>query len=333
VALAEAASVASFVRFLEPRLSECIGAAAAGAIAARARSLPLDVQRELGFELPLARSGGQVDLSLRIAPAVALRRLARFGGEDRELAELLRLLASEDELVAKSANWLEYDIGTDAAPQPSLFARPSGERSAVPLAQAVGAPEPGRRSLQRLVDALGPEGRVAYVAVMRRAEHELRALLVSQDGEPAQVLDALERCGWPGDRSAVEDVFTRYGPLAARWALGIGFDRDGAFLERTGIELHLGPAAEAEQMLTRLEADALAVAGTWSRLMSWDGYRIDPSGDSAPEALRAVAALSGGRVVTAVRRRIHHVKVTIDPGAVLTAKAYLSAGHVLGTPP
>jgi hypothetical protein len=333
VALAEEASVAAFVRFLEPRLSECIGPAAAAAISARARSLPLDAQRELGFEVPLAPEPGRVDLSLRLPPPSALRRLDGFGGEDLELAELLRLLASEDGLVAKSANWLEYDIGADEETPPSLFARPSNERSAVPLSRALGAPESGERSLQRLVDALGHDARVAYVAVMRRREHELRVLLVSRGGEPAGVLEALEQCGWPGDRRVVEDVFKRYGPHAVRWALGVGFGSDGAFLERTGIELHLGPAAQAEQMVTRLEADELAAAGTWSRLMSWDGHRIDPTGESAPEAFRAVAALSGGRAVTAVRRRIHHVKVTIDPGAALTAKAYLSAGHVLGTPP
>jgi hypothetical protein len=321
------------VRFLEPRLSECIGAEAAEAIAARTRSVPLDVQRELGFEVPLAEGPGQVDLSLRLAPPNVLRRLDGFGGDDRELTEFLRLLATEDELVATTANWVEYDIGPGEAARPSLFARPANASSAVPLAHALGAPASNAPSLQRLVDALGPDERVSYVAVMRRREHELRLLLVSRRADPAGALEALAECGWRGDPRGVEEVFARYGSLAARWALGVGFSSDGAFVERAGIELHLGSAEQAEQMVKRLEADGVAAAGSWARLKSWDGRRIDLGGESAPEAFRAVAALTGGRAVMAVRRRVHHVKVTVDPGAAPTAKAYLSAGHVLGTAP
>ncbi len=344
MALAEDTSVARFVRFLEPQLSDCLGAAAVEPILARSTSLPLDLIRQLGFELPLAPERAPADLSVRLPPPAALRRLEGFGAADRELAELLRLLTSENQLVAKSANWLEYDIGTDGEDRPSLFARPSNKRSVAPLARALGAAAPAQTSLQRLVDALGPDERVPYVAVMRRRKHELRVLIVSQRGELSPVLEALEECGWAGDSHVVEEVFTRYAPLhrgppappaaefSVTWALGVGFGSDGGFLERTGIELRLGSAAQAEQMLTRLEGDDLAAAGTWSRLMAWPGHRIDPTAESAPEAFRAVSALTDGRAVTAVVRRIHHVKVAIDPGAALTVKAYLSAGHVLAAP-
>jgi hypothetical protein len=112
-------------------------------------------------------------------------------------------------------------------------------------------------------------------------------------------------------------------------SLAAGFDKDGSLLPRVGVELQLPALSNAERVFEALTSDGLSDGPTCARLLGWHGHRIDHAGEASPAGFGALKALRRGRVIPAVVRRIHHVKLTLEPGRPVTAKAYLGARYKL----
>ncbi|MBV8988621.1 MAG: hypothetical protein JO372_08675 [Solirubrobacterales bacterium] len=328
MAIAGAATVADLIRFLEPDISRCLGTAPTAAIRMRAQSLPLGPFRLLGLEIPLSVPAAPVDLLLQLAPAVALRAVAASLSAGNELASLLAVLTHRhhEHFGEVGDAWLEYDIGSGDGRRPSLFAGPAKPTLAVAVARILHANPAAEAGLQRLVEALGNDDRVQQIGVMHgRRQPELRCVLTSSGTGAASAMRALARVGWPGDLAALADVLLQYGPLGSRQSVGIGFDSGGELSVAVGVELLVPGRPDAERLLRRMEDDGLAAPGATSRLLAWHGHALDPAGDGAPDAFRALSALTRGKAVPAVIRRIHHIKLTLAPDRTLAAKAYLGA--------
>jgi hypothetical protein len=328
VAIAGAETVADLITFLEPDISRCLGSGPTAAVRARAQSLPLGPFRLLGLEIPLAEPAAPVDLLLQLAPAVALRPVAASLDGGNELASLLTVLTDphHEHFGEVGDAWLEYDVGSGDGRRPSLFARPAKATLAMPAARILRANPAAEAGLERLVDALGNDDRVQQIGVMHgREQPELRCVLASGGTGAGFAVGALARVGWPGDLARVADVLLRYGPLGRLRSLGIGFEPQGDVSIAIGVELHVPGRADAERLLRRMEDDGLAAPGASSRLLAWHGHALDPAGEGTPAPFHALAALTRGKAVPAVIRRIHHVKLTLVPDRALAAKAYLGA--------
>jgi hypothetical protein len=332
VAVGGGTTVGALLRFLEPHVSDCIGAGPAAAIRLRADRLPLAGFRLIGLELPLGASERPADLLLALAPRAALRALTDPLGDGPALARLLTALTDAGhELFGRIGDaWLEYDVGSGDGRRPSLFAAPAEPSVAPRLGRLLGASSAAASGLERLVGALGAEDWVQQVGVMLgRAEPELRCVLRSDTGSVAPGRAALNRCSWPGDGAELDRVLADYGSLARLQSVAVGFEPDGGLSAAGAAELHFPFREGAERVLQRLEADGLAAPGTSSRLLAWDGHAVQRSGESFPERFQAITALTGGRARSAIVRRIHHVKLTVVPNRPLTAKAYLGAQLML----
>jgi hypothetical protein len=321
--------------FLEPWLVATVGDAALAPLRARAESLPLDAFRLVGFELPLHAVGAGCDLLLALAPARPLRRqlthLIRGAGGGPELRRLLAALSDpgDDRFGTVFDAWLEYDVASGDPRRPSLFAAPAGS-NAPELARELGAAPAAADGLARFVAQLDADELVQQVGVMHgRGTAQLRCVVKSR-GLPAMA--ALGRVGWRGDIDALADTIGRYGTSLAERSLAVGVAADGTVLAPVGVELHLPGPDDAAALLHRLEADGLAASGTADRLLRWPGHALDHDGTGTPQAFVKLAGLTRGRVVGAVVRRIHHVKLSLAPGRALTAKAYLGAWLTLVGP-
>jgi hypothetical protein len=83
------------------------------------------------------------------------------------------------------------------------------------------------------------------------------------------------------------------------------------------------------ELVTRLSDDNLCLPPKAMGLLVWGGItheRLYP--DLWPTALIVRRALHGGGESSTFCRWLHHVKVVLEPGAPLVAKAYLAIGHV-----
>jgi len=323
-------TVADLLGALEPKLSACLGPSTTAALRARAESLPLAPFRVIGLELPLAEPEAPADLLLGLAPGVALRGLAGSIDGGAHLTGLIAALADprHERFGELRDAWLEFDVGSGDGRVPSLFAAPERQTLAGPLAQFLGATPSAQAGVEEVVQGLGDTAKVAQIGVMHgRESAELRCHLTSRQLDEAPPIGDLTRLGWQCDLPAIKAILARYGPLAEWQSMGIGIGHDGELLPAAGLELgHFGGGPEP--FLRRLEQDGLAATDTISRLLDWRGHLIDPPG-VLPPAFQALTGLTRGRLVSAVTRRINHVKFTIRPGQAPTAKAYFGSQLLL----
>ncbi len=324
--------------FLDRELTAAVGQEARTALEDRARSLPLDLARVVGFELRLSERAASVDLGLQLAPAASLRRLlavdpelALTAGGGKELDALLSALAeSEHPLFGRVVDaWLEYDTGSGDARTPSLFAGPSDLADAPALAALLcGGRLPAAASgvVEGLVRSLDAGDRIQKVGVMHgRSRAPLRLVLASADSDSGPHVETIARAGWTHDRADLDRLLARYAPLAPRYSLAIGIERDGTVPPAVGIELHLPYREDAERLLSALCADGLADEISCEGLLAWHGHVLDESCAASPTAFWGVSDLTSGRFVPAIVRRIHHVKLTLAPDRPTSAKAYFGA--------
>jgi hypothetical protein len=324
--------------FLDRELTTAFGDEPYATLERRARSLPLDLTRLVGFEVPLSPPGSGVDLLLQLAPAASLRRLlagdpelALTLGGGRELADLLSALVDvEHPLFARVGDaWLEYDTGSGAAQSPSLFAGPGSSEAASALAALLCGgtlPAAVNGPVDRLVRTLGPNDRIQQLGVMDgRRDAPLRFVLKAAGNSSGPDVRALVRAGWRGLRAELDRVLARYAALVPMHSLAIGLERDGEVPAPVGIELHLPYREDAERLLSVLCADGLAGEIACERLLAWHGHALDEACAASPTAFWAVPDLTRGRYMPAVVRRLHHVKLSLAPGRPVGAKAYLGA--------
>jgi hypothetical protein len=85
-------------------------------------------------------------------------------------------------------------------------------------------------------------------------------------------------------------------------------------------------------LLERLVGEGLAVPERASAVAAWPGADAEPGADPWPRGLLGARALLGTRAGTAVLRGVNHLKVTVAPGGLATAKAYLGALARAGGP-
>jgi hypothetical protein len=324
--------------FLDTELTAAVEQEPRAALKDRGRSVPLDLTRLVGFEVPLLPRGAGVDLMFRLVPAASLRRLlatdpalALALGGARQLAAFLSALAdAEHPLFGRVGNcWLEYDTGSGDARTPNLFAglRDAADAPAVAaLLCGGGLPPVLKGAVETLVRSLDADDRIVQVGVMHgRFGAPLRFGLASASSDSGPHVETIVRAGWTGGRADLERLLARYAPLASRYPLAIGIERDGTVTPAVGIELNIASRKGAERLLSALCADGLADETACEGLLTWHGHVLDEACAASPTAFCVVSDLTSGRLVPAIVRRIHHVKLTLAPDRPTFAKAYFGA--------
>lgn len=168
-----------------------------------------------------------------------------------------------------------------------------------------GAP-PERALLRRIVDALGPDGRLlSATRLTARGAAATRLFLSLPPGAVLPFLDAIE---WPGDRARVARWLPRVVPP---WEPAfLQLEVDARVLPYLAIEPRQSAGAPAELRERAATLAALVDAGL-----------------AAPERADAVLAWVGQRPAPAhpraVERRSFHLKLALDPTRPPVAKAYL----------
>ena len=292
-----------------------------------------------GFESRLATADATVDFLVGFAASSASRALFDSGTfEDARASGLLaqpgwapfRAFAAEwadpaSQLYAEGDTvWLEFDVasGGDVLAVPNVFfgLKASGTAQAVAaigLQCLLGEPRAAVvvQRLARCFDALPPQARIRYVAVMLARQVEgVRVIIYPEHWD--QIAPYLERIGWPGPLDEVVEVLAPYCQQAVR--LGLAVDVGASVGPKIGLEcflderLHPRPDPRWPAMLEQLVAAGLCTHDKRDALLSW------PGGQRTSQFLWPSVFL----------RRLNHLKLVYAPGRPLEAKAYLAADQV-----
>jgi hypothetical protein len=164
--------------------------------------------------------------------------------------------------------------------------------------------------------ALPGDGRLLHAAVMLGREPVGLRLFFAVPA--CDVAATLDRCGWPGDPSALVDLHVAY--AAKHQFVQLQLDLSTGVSERIGIEFSPAPAAWPT-LLDWLVRDGLALDAKRTALLDW------------PDVIREPLA-PGGWPCTFVRE-LSHVKIVHQPGRAARAKAYVTvtSGHELDLEP
>jgi hypothetical protein len=348
VPLADALRVAS----ARPGFSaELVPPEALEAISAIAAALPSAVDA-FGFECRLAEGEARVDFGARIT--------ARSGGHGvlagllagdgpgglaeapfwRRLAEFCADWADPESFLhwRIASLFLEFDVTSRSGeiPSPGVFlhlepaicgaakpdtAAPEGLEwltdRALPL--LIGAPlSPGARDgLVQAVEALPSGGRIVHMASMRsRGSDAIRVYASLPIGSVGTYLSSLS---WPGDAGEIAGVCERYGAQpdgAIRSATAIQFEMGPALAPRIGVEFssfHLSEQERREDwawLLELLVRDGLCSKRKRDDLLSW------------PRTSQQKLTFASWPCTLV--NELSHVKIAVQPGKPLEAKAYLT---------
>ena len=231
--------------------------------------------------------------------------------------------------------WLEYDVpdGISEAMLPSIFVeRPpsvpvSEVQRVVEALQGRALPNALRETLHATVAAMPQGGYVSHIGLMlARPVDALRVNVKGLGPESAAVL-----VGALGGET--EEVTRRFTGLAEHAAhLTLALDLANRVLPGLGLEVffHRQPDADDgwERLLDHLVETGSCTAAKREAILAWSGISVPPQTEAPwPEALLVRALAEPGRL-SAIGRRLHHLKVTYRPGQPPVAKAYLGIGHV-----
>jgi hypothetical protein len=212
--------------------------------------------------------------------------------------------------------------------KPSLFAgpnRPSDTASVAALLEGRALAAPIETRIAALVNALGRNGLVQQVGVMHgREQADIRLVLTPLSGFGC-VFRAASGAGCEGPFDDARELVARYAPLVDGSALALAIGADGTVAAGVGVELQLRTFEPAERLLSALVEDGLAEPALAASLLRWHGHAHDLAGHVTPRGFAVARKLTRGRAAPAIIRRIHHLKLTLAPGAPPTAKAYLGA--------
>jgi NADPH:quinone reductase-like Zn-dependent oxidoreductase len=310
-----------------------------------AAALPAEASTFLGFECRLGAAPAEADLAICIGrdDAAHLARalaLAPPGAEPvwQRLAAFCRDWVAADE-AGITNTWLEFDLAGsragDPMPVPSLFlgmreGLEPGEDARIAATEAVldRLSGDGRAAtLRHAVAALPQGGRLFQIGVMlARPDPGLRLCASGLDASAiGRFLDRLGCADPDGTRSALIESLS---PLAAE--LRLGLDAQGAAVApRLGIEIHPGhdeAAAGRWQAICAMlldrglaKPDQIQAIGQWMGLQHSRLLKAD-----WPAALDAHPARRPGAPAGAMWRSLNHVKLSVEPGRPLAAKAYLA---------
>ena len=295
----------------------------------------------LGCEFRLGEDAPAADLFLVVRPGSPFERhfirrgeAAHPGSAAAALARYLVEVGQADSTLRDciEGTMLEYDLAETPAgrrPDPGVFLKvrlaersePHERPRPLPiavLAGAVGWTDDGelRRWVDRVLEALPPNGRVAHVgALPERAPRAVR--MVAQGIGRAEVGGVLERLGRRGSIRPATEVLTDLGEVLPRFRLSVDAAPEG-LLPRIGLELYPAGSWSGERnswlitgrsdwrpVVERLERRGWCLPAKAQGLLEWC----------------ALDKMFDRRGVFLVFKGINHVKLTVTDGGA-AAKAY-----------
>ncbi|MEQ8661028.1 MAG: hypothetical protein RLW62_09445, partial [Gammaproteobacteria bacterium] len=354
-------TVADYLRIVAPGVPPAlIERPALDAIVALAARLPGTLTSFCGFECPLGTATARADFLLCATREEG--HAAVLAGRRADSALAPALLAApawqrardfcaawldDDHLLrAQLMNtWLEFDVTShaQALTAPSLFygTHPPGadghradavavQRAALGVLAPAALEGARGRALEQFFAALPPGCHVFQVGVMWARETPALRLCLRHISA-ADLLTLLTRLAWPGPLDELAALLAVLAPAAARIDVGVDLDTDlGAKL---GLECYPGTDAAAGARLAaltaRLVAHGACTADKAAALATYQGLSLPATTTDWPACLSALAARQGRGLTSALCRWVHHLKVVLEPGQPLTAKAYLAVEHHL----
>jgi hypothetical protein len=252
--------------------------------------------------------------------------------------------------------WLEFDVSTAAGepPIPSVFhgyqvadAEDAGVL-APPIDQQI---EASRQAFEILTDRplapavlkqlrscseLLPSGGHVFQlgAMIARDTDAFRVCVTFLDR--SQILPYLDRLGWAGERFRLQNLLGQLEGMVDRLALDLDVTR--SVLPKIGLECYLswndGARGQGwSRFLDFLVDSDIALEPKCKALLCYPGlldFRVD--GARWPASLRRASEFFGSAAISVFLRSIHHVKLVVEPGQPIEAKAYLAARHMWITP-
>jgi hypothetical protein len=342
-----------YLRLAEPHLSpQLISPSALADIGRIAHLLP--PVSASGFECRLGKQEALADFGVRFLGADG-SRAALAGREDIDSPLPSSLFAHPvwERLRRFGARWdspgtllreevgdifLEFDVeGTPPeVPIPSFFieydrrARRHLETLEESLALLWGEPllPAVREQVRACLEALPPGGRISAAGAMFSRRFDGVRLCLQGLG-PDTLPGYLARVGWRGAPTELTSLLARVDGQVERMALSL--DVGAAVLPKVGVECHLAESlyepdtARWATLLDSLVAQGLCLPAKREALLAWLGhtqFRSRP--DTLPGNLRALSDSLGPQTLPVFLRRINHLKLVLQPGQPLEAKAYLA---------
>jgi hypothetical protein len=317
-----------------------------------------------GFECNLSRPEPVGDLALYISAATGRHQLAvGIPAEVHDHPVWRRVVAFLDawrdprSLLFSTIDhvWLEFDVSTpsNTVPAPNIF---HGYRQVGTRPSDAGLSSAQRLELSRQVLAiltereLSPPALAAVRSGFERlppgAEVAQAGAMIARDTDAfrlcarlpdlSQVGPFLDALGWDGERGRLDDLLRELRGRIGHARLDL--DVAARIRPKIGIECYLeaGPTPHQEQwaaFVAFLTANDIASEAKCQALLCFPGHADERwEGGRWPPALRRVSGLLGTSAVSVFVRRIHHVKLGLERGLPIEAKAYLSVRHLWVTP-
>jgi hypothetical protein len=354
---ADAPSLADYIDLLLPAEPDAlISATAQARLRAQADRLPA-IPR-IAVECRLAEGADQVDLQLclrrdagdydHFADYVVARSGSGHGatGADASLglARFAARLCEPDSALRRAVVelYLECDLGADVdvGRTPAVFlSLPYDQDEALRTASEalhLLRPDPPPallKSIERCFAACAGDAGISHLGVMLSRPVDPVRLNV-KGLLPCEAEGFLAACGWPGDRARAAALFDAAADRADRVTLAL--DVGETLLPRIGVECFhdMQPGANPawRARLAELCAEGLASMAkvdAFLRVPATDG----PSRERPwPADLMLDSLLRSDDELTAIARRLVHLKITETAGVRREAKAYFGAGVITYTP-
>ncbi len=302
-----------------------------------------------GFELPLNDSRPAADFGLSLAGGTPIAAFFQHQVEpaqaDADSRHINNLLAETDhessrlrEIVGRKL-MLEYDVASAANGRrevPGIFMRPyerpmiagcreSAEDVGTVVRALVSAVdwEPDsaeRRNVENVFLALQDDTRLESIGAFPARERSIR-LAAMKFRSFTQILDFLERIGWPGDISVLADSISQFEAIGGFKSLGVHLD-----VRRSGVGPVLGLGFYNNHRLADDPKYWLDDPNDWDAFLE----ALTGTGVALPEKLAALAGwpaeptpIFGRAGPYMLLRGIHHIKVVVSEGRLTRGKAYV----------
>lgn len=296
-----------------------------------------DGANPIGFEVRLAECDGTVDLGAALAAgsdAAAqlaghepgdLDRLVEASDAWRRLRDFARGWTGDEPLLASWIPFLFLELDSqasrDVVPTPSVFVAldapvdesPDAGSTALALAREAarhlhGGPL-GERLDARLAacfEALPEAGVALHLGAMlgRKSPGVRLSMAMPQDAVPRY----LSAIGWSAADDTLDRCLARYEPPRG-WAQ-VDFDVTDSIQPRLGLGYRPVDAHAWAELLDRLVADGRCAAPKRDALLAWGGG--------------VTRRLEGYGFPCRMEREVSHVKLSVEAGRPLEAKAYFS---------